>query len=278
MNKCGQIQGGRLLRAALVGLAVVLVPGAGPVLAATAAPAAVAAGEDTEARAILRNMADCLARAQGFRVEVRSGYDAIQQSGQRVEFGERRRILLRRPDLLRVETERSDGVQGLVLFDGKGITAFRPEENVYARVEKPGTVDGAIVYLVRDLQITLPLAPLFLTALPQYLDKRIESVAYVEEDALFDVPTDHLAARGADVDLQVWIAQGEQPVPRRIVITYKTAEGQPQFWADLSGWDLSPEAAADRFSFTPPAGAEHVPFLAPVRARGSLPAQKGGAQ
>jgi hypothetical protein len=76
--------------------------------------------------------------------------------------------------------------------------------------------------------------------------------------------------------MQLWIAQGKQPLPLRIVLTYKNAPGQPQFWADLSGWDLSPEVAADHFSFTPPAGAEQLPFLAPARQRGSLPTQRGG--
>ena len=100
----------------------------------------------------------------------------------------------------------------------------------------------------------------------------------MEENFLFDVPTDHLAVRSADVDMQIWIAQGEQPLPRRIILTYKNAPGQPQFRADLSDWDLSPKVAADSFSFNPPAGAEQIPFLAPVRQKGSLPMQKGDEQ
>jgi hypothetical protein len=56
------------------------------------------------------------------------------------------------------------------------------------------------------------------------------------------VPCDHLAVRTAGgVDFQVWIAQGDEPLPRRIVITYKDENGQPQFWADFSNWNLAPE-------------------------------------
>jgi len=239
------------------------------------APAAVHAEQSPEARAILLKMANFLAEAPGFSVSVRSGYDAIQEDGQRIEFGERRKILLQRPDRLCVEMERSDGEQGLVLFDGRVITAFKADDNVYARVERPGNVDGAVVFLVRDLQMTLPLARMFLTTLPQELENRVESVAYVEENTLFAVPVDHLAARTAEVDLQVWVAQGEQPLPRRVVITYRNAPGQPQFRADFTDWNLAPEAGAADFTFTPPAGAEQIPFLAPVR-KGSLPAQEGG--
>lgn len=268
----------RPLRAAIVALAVVLTLGGAPALAEVEAPTAAATEQDAEARAILLRMANFLAKASAFSVTIRGGYDAIQADGQRIEFGERRRVLLQRPNQVRVEAERSDGDEGLILFDGQGITAFKADDNVYARVEKPGTVDDALVYLVRDLQITMPMARMFHTSFPRDLEKQLTTVSYVEENFLFDVPTDHLAARSADIDLQIWIARGEQPLPRRIILTYNNAPGQPQFRADLSDWNLSPQVATDSFSFSPPADAEQVPFLAPTRQKGSIPRQKGDEQ
>ena len=268
----------RTLWATVTVLAVVLVLGATPALAADDAPAAAATEQDPEARAILMAMANFLAKTPAYSVTMRSGYDAIQADGQRIEFGEQRRILLQRPDRVRVEVMRSDGDRGMVLFDGKGITVFKADDNVYARVEKPGTVDSALVYLVRDLQLTMPMARMFHTGFPQEMEKLLTAISYVEDDALFDVPTDHLAVRSAEVDMQVWIAQGEQPLPRRVILTYKNAPGQPQFRADLSEWNLSPKVADNSFTFTPPAGAEQIPFLAPVRQKGSLPVTKGGEQ
>ena len=268
----------RPLWTTLAALAVVLALGAAPGQAAGDPPEAAAVGPDPEAKAILMNMASFLAKAPAFSVTIRSGYDAIQADGQRIEFGEKRRIILQRPDRARVEVQRSDGDRGLILFDGKGITAFKADDNVFARVEKPGTVDSALVYLVKELQMTLPMARMFLTDFPQSLEKIITSISYVEENVLFDVPTDHLAVRSAEVDMQIWIAQGEQPLPRRLILTYKNAPDQPQFRAELSEWDLAPKVAADSFTFTPPAGALQLPFLAPARQRGSLPMQTGGEQ
>ncbi|OHB33035.1 MAG: hypothetical protein A2X84_06740 [Desulfuromonadaceae bacterium GWC2_58_13] len=224
------------------------------------------------------HMADFLSKAPAFSVTVRSGYDAIQADGQRIEFGERRQVLLQRPDRLRVDVERSDGDRGLVVFDGQGITAFKANDNVYARVAKPGTVDDAVVYLVRDLQMTLPLARMFLANFPQDLEKQLVAAHYVEENHLFDVPTDHLAVRSTEVDMQVWIAQGEQPLPRRVVLTYKNAPNQPQFRADFADWNMSPSVDDASFSFTAPAGAEQIPFLAPVRQMGSILPRKGAEQ
>ena len=60
--------------------------------------------------------------------------------------------------------------------------------------------------------------------------------------------------------MQLWVAQGQQPLPRRLVITYKHADGRPQFWAQLSDWNLSPEAPDSLFVFTPPKGAAKIAF------------------
>lgn len=259
---------------ALTVLASVVVV-AGPACAADPPPATAAPVNDPAARALLLEMASFIARAPGLRVTMRSEYDAIQADGQRIEFGERRRILMQRPDKMRVEVERSDGERGSVWFDGRSITVFKPGENVYARVEKVGTLDQALVYMVRDLHATMPLARMFTTEFPASLDKRAKSVTLVEECSLFDVPTDHLAVRSDEVDMQLWIAKGQEPLPRRIVITYKNAPGQPQFRADLYDWKIVTKADAAAFEFVPPAGAEQIMYLAP-RPRADAPAASTG--
>jgi len=252
-------------KAVLAVLAVAVVATTSPARAADTTPAAAASGQDSDARALLLGMASFMASAPGLRVTMRSSYDAIQADGQRIEFGERRQIVMQRPDKLRVEVERSDGERGAVVFDGRWITAFNATNNVYARVEKSGSLDQALVYMVRDLQATLPLARMFTTGFSLDLDKRAKSVTFVEECTLFDDQTHHLAARSEDVDLQLWIAKGPEPLPRRVVITYKNAPGQPQFRADLYDWSIAANADAAEFKFVPPAGAEQIMYLAPRR-------------
>jgi hypothetical protein len=61
-------------------------------------------------------------------------------------------------------------------------------------------------------------------------------------------------------------------LPRRIVITYKEENGQPQFSADLSNWNLAPDLSDALFSFTPPNGAKRIQFPTAVHgAARSLP-------
>ena len=115
--------------------------------------------------------------------------------------------------------------------------------------------------MVRDLRASVPLARMLTTGFPAYVEKRAAEVTLVEECTLFDVPTDHLAVRTPDVDLQLWIAKGAEPLPRRVVITYKNDPGQPQFRADLYDWKIAPKFDAKTFTFMPQAGAKQIDFL-----------------
>ena len=235
---------------------------------------------ELQAMPVLKNMSEYLAHFRRFSVTIRDGYDMVQDSGQKTAFGElvtvSRADRLRRPDRLRIEVERSDGQKDLVIFDGKDMTIAN--HNIYAGTSRQGTLNQAIKYALDDLKIRMPLALIFLSTLPSELDKLGVSADYVEKTTITDVPCDHLAVRTAGgVDFQVWIAQGSEPLPRRIVITYKDENGQPQFWADLSNWNLAPDVSDALFAFTPPNGAERIRFLAEVRsAPATATPKKGG--
>jgi hypothetical protein len=217
-----------------------------------------------QAKALLMQMADYLARAQAFSVTVNASYDVVQDSGQKIEFGEIRHILLRRPDDLRIDLEQRDGAKELVFFDGQKLTLFSPGENIYASLKRPGSVDDTIDYFVYALQTRIPLSVLLATSLPRVLAQGVTAISAVGDEMLAGRDVEHLAARAKNVDFQVWIATGAEPVPLRVLITYKFATGQPQFSASLSDWNFHPKIDPSEFVFVPPAGAESVAFMVPA--------------
>lgn len=216
---------------------------------------------DGAAMETLKRMADTLAKASGFSVTIRANYDVVQDTGEKIEFGERRTVKLQRPGALMVDAQQSDGKRTLVTFDGKAITVFNPADNAYAQVEQTGSVDDAVRHLVQDLQVKVPLALMLVSTLPAELEERLQALDYVERDTLTAVPTDHLAGQTEDIDFQIWITAGDPPLPQRITITYKNDEGEPQFRADLSDWTLNPGFSPAQLAFRPPDGAERIPFL-----------------
>jgi hypothetical protein len=246
---------------------------AGGQKAATAtAKVAAETPSQAEARAILMKMANFLASTQTFSVSMRGGYDAVQASGQKIEFGESRTITVSRPNRLRVEGERSDGTKTLVVLTGKEIVLVDLTSKVYATTPQPGPIDDSIVYFVRDLGMRLPLAALFLSRLPSDLQDRVRSVDYVEKTSIFGVASHHIAAGGDTVDYQLWIADGDKPLPQRIVLTYKTAVGQPQYRAQFMDWNLEPKIDDATFAGRVPDGLQKIAFAAQLPHKPTAPA------
>jgi hypothetical protein len=63
------------------------------------------------------------------------------------------------------------------------------------------------------------------------------------------------------VDAQFWVSVDDPPTLQRVVITYKNAEGQPQYAATFKDWNLSPSASSSKFQFEPAKGAAKIAFL-----------------
>src|SRR5438128_7078680 len=114
-------------------------------------------------------MVNFLAKAPRLGVIADCSYDVLQDSGQKIEFGERRELTLRRPDRARIDVTRRDGARRGLFFDGTQLAAFDLDEKVYATVTKPGTVDAALAYYTHDLRMRVPLRELFAADLPQEL-------------------------------------------------------------------------------------------------------------
>lgn len=210
---------------------------------------------------LLGRMAQTLAQAQRFSVNVAASYDVVQPSGQKVTFDEQRAIVVSRPDKIKLESVSSEGRKRTILFDGSAITVSDPRENVYGRVDMSGTIDKAVRHLVSALNVRVPLALMLVTSLPTELQQRIRALDYIERDVLSDVPSHHLAGRTEDVDFEIWIAAEGPPVPHRVAITYKHEDSAPQYRAGFSDWDFDPQIAPTLTAFEPPPGAQRIPFL-----------------
>jgi len=250
----------------------------GPVLAADAPPKPAAPGavpakaaaapakteSQREAEKLLKSMADYLAGLTNLTCTSASRYETVQTNGQKIEFGETRRIALSRPYYLRIDEVSSDGSADLALFDGKLITVLSADDNVYAQAPQPPSLEDALVYFVRDLRMRMPLALLLSTHVRTELPNMVKEIDYVESTTIGGKSAHHLAGRSDSVDFQLWVAAGASPYPMRIVITYKLAPAQPRYAADISEWNAAPKFLSTTFRYSPTKDARKIPFAVQV--------------
>src|SRR6516225_6097864 len=89
---------------------------------------------DPKADEILKKACACLADLKQFGVKVEETFDEMSDSGQKIQFCNRRDVLVRRPNCLYARST-GDTTNRLFYYDGKGLALFDPDAKVYATNE-----------------------------------------------------------------------------------------------------------------------------------------------
>ena len=249
----------------LVGLGIGLGIGTGGCAASSAEPQAAQAAEDdaveTEAAlAVLKRMSDYMGALDSVRFEAEIRYDAVQASGQRLEFGSDRKIAIQRPRRALIDVLHGDGQRERLTFDGERLSATLPQHGVYASIEHTGTVSEVFERLTTEVGVASPLTDLLDPGLYEQVVENVVSGLLVGPALVSGVACDHLAFRGERVDFQLFVEQGDRPVPLRMVVGYREEPGAPQFRATLYRWEPDAELPDELFHFVPPIGLQRVPF------------------
>jgi hypothetical protein len=202
--------------------------------------------------------ADFLAGVPRYRFEADSSFEVLQSNGQMLEFGDTRTATVRRPDRLRIDVKRRGGEQLSMYFDGQHLSVDLPDHDAFVRVEKPGHIDQMFDYASTELQMPIPLEQFLSSNFSTEVVDRIETGYFVDVEQIGDRWCEHFAYRMPDVDLELWIEEGDRPLPCRVVISYKWEAGDPEFVAQFRSWELAPDTPDSLFVFAPSESAEHL--------------------
>jgi len=221
---------------------------------------AQSAGIAPEAKQMLKASTDFLASQQQFTADTRNTLEIVLKSGQKIEFNSTGRQSIQRPNKLRAERT-GDLVDQVFVYDGKTLTLSNPQEKIYAQVAAPGTLEDMLDFARTKLDIVAPAGDLIYKNAYDILMDGVTEGIVVGKAVIEGVLCDHLAFRAPELDWQIWIQQGAQPLPRRIVITTLDLPNAPQFGITITKWDLQPTFDAKTFTFTPAAGMKQIEFL-----------------
>jgi hypothetical protein len=221
---------------------------------------AQAPGVDPEAEKVLRRSMDYLAGLHQFSADTQNTLGAVLASGQKIEFDATASLIVQRPDKLRAE-RKGELLNQVFYYDGKTLTLYNPSDNLYATVAAPRTLERMMDFARSSLDIFAPAGDLLYRNAFELLMQDVTSGFVVGKAELGGAVCDHLAFSGKQVDWQIWVEEGDQPLPRKYVITSKLVIGWPQYTVLMDNWNVAPAAPASQFSFVPPAGAKKVDFL-----------------
>ena len=174
-------------------------------------------------------------------------------------------VALRRPGGLYVEWHGDLGDRQF-WYDGKSVTLYDPAAPFYATEAAPPDIDSMLDSLVPRLDFAPPLADFLYNDPYQTARRKVQYGFYLGINDVNGRSCHTLAFVEQDIDWQIWIDTGPQLIPCKLVITYKTQPGQPQFAAIFTDWNFAPRIAEPIFTPELPPGTEKIPFLPAVAA------------
>ena len=177
--------------------------------------------------ALVRAMSNRLAQAEAIAFEAEEVYDEVPEQSPRQQLTSTRGVVLRRPNRLAGETT-GDAIHRTFFYDGRTFSALDKEQNVWASGTVPPTIDEALDWVFEQTGTVLPLADFLYGDVYSRLMENVQRGVYLGIHNAAGVPCHHLSFEQATIDWQIWIDAGADPVPRKLVIAYKTEDEVPQ--------------------------------------------------
>lgn len=214
------------------------------------APPALPAGTvDPRAVDAIKSMSRYLTSLQTAKIETDGTLDVVTADGQRIQLDGQATYKIRRPGFMIRYV--SDMKNRDFYYDGKQFTVYSPALEMYATAPAPATNREALNVMYNKYGIKLPLEDLFRWNDPA--NTRIEqfkAAADLGHSMQAGVQTTHYAFREPEIDWEVWIKDGDQPLPLKISIVDRTDPARPAFTSRLK-WTVNPAFTDADFKFTP---------------------------
>lgn len=253
------------LGALALGAAQVLSP---PATAVAQEPAAAAPAPvrrlDPRADDILKKMGALLAAAPRFALEAEETFDEVSENAPRVQLTNLRRVGIERPSRFAADVT-GDTLTRASWYDGTTLTVLDKARNAYLSVEAPGTIDAVLDKVADEYGVVIPLTDLLYADPYATLSEGVLYGEYLGLHQAAGVLCHHLAFSQATIDWQIWIEAEEQPLPRKLVITYVDEPGQPQYAAVIRRITLDPKFPEGLFRFEAPEGATRIDLAEAAR-------------
>lgn len=227
---------------------------------------------DPRADELMRTMSDRLRRAGAFSLVADETYDEVPEHGPRRQLTNTRRVSLRRPDRLAGDAT-GDVMNRSFFYDGRTMSIYDKEQHVWMSGGVPPTIDEALDVIFERTRTVIPLADFLYTDAYARMMGSVHRGVYLGLHDAGGSLCHHLSFEQAEIDWQIWIDAGPNPLPRKLAIAYKTEDEVPQYSVTIRKWDLASNVTDAAFRFTPPAGAKRIEMPGADGAPGGQSAQ-----
>jgi hypothetical protein len=217
------------------------------------------APRDAKAIEVLKKMSAYTSKLDQLVIRGTTFTDARLEGGLMVSNPTETEMVIDRPGSMYISS--FDGVDKKEIYFHNGVVTVSSAENkYYGQAGIPKQIEAAAGFALEELDIEAPLLDLIYRDIGSHLAGSNDAILYLtDKSRISGTDCHHIAIRGPEIDLQLWVEEGDKPVLRKIVITSKWEGGAPRFIGTMS-WDTAPKIDPATFKFKPPEGSTNIGF------------------
>jgi hypothetical protein len=208
----------------------------------------------------LDEMGKYLRSLQKFEVESDVNFEVVNQDDQKADFKAKVTYKVQRPDKLFADIK-SDAKHRQYFYDGKTLTVYSPEEKLYGTIPVKGNL-AKMAKTATEYGVEMPLADLFAWGSDKSQEKKITAALFVKKVEEGGRSIDQFAVRQGPIDWQVWLLEGDKPLPHKFVYTVTDDPARPDLTTKLA-WDLEPQLESSFYKFSPAKGVYKIEMRKP---------------
>jgi hypothetical protein len=209
---------------------------------------------------LLTRACEALASASAFSFHAEILFDEVLPPDVKVQFAGAMDYAVQRPDEFAIEFDSDLGAKRL-WYSGGNLTILDLPHMVYSSVAVPPTIDGMLTKVAEDHNVTIPLGDFAASDPCLLIHRQATYGGYIGINDVNGVDCDHIALSSPKEDFQLWLDRSGKPIPRKVVINYRTERGSPEYIAVLSNWRFPKKIAANHFRAKLPRQAKRIEIL-----------------
>jgi hypothetical protein len=223
---------------------------------AAAEPAPTPPALEPEAVAALRQMSDFLMKLNTFDLVANSTLELVTVNDQKLQIDGVVHYKVAKPGIF-IDFD-TNLKHRQYFYDGKQFTIYSPKMGFYASMPAPPTNREFLKAVKEKTGIELPLEDLFRWNDDDESDiKELNWGFNVGTSYIDGVAATHWAFRQGEIDWEVWIKTGDQPIPLKLAIVDRSDSERPGYTARLK-WTLNPALTAADFTYVPGPDAKKI--------------------
>ena len=215
---------------------------------------------DSTAIFILDKMSAVIGQLHAVSLSLQTSIDEFNDHKELEKHYATSEVKLSGPNKLAIQIKGDKGHKGY-WYDGEFISFYNYDENNYVTLEAPDSTLTMIDTMHETYDFQFPAADFFYPTFVDDLMENFDTITYLGQKTIDAVECFNIMCVSKTLNVQIWISNEEQMLPRRLVIIYKN-EDHRQFEATFVKWNLNPTIPDAVFDFLPPPKAKLISILA----------------